>query len=126
MADERIARLTGGVVAIFGAIFLVSRAFRGPRGCGRPQPGCPGPAARARVGRHQPRKARRAPRRHETPARRPGPQDCAARLLGRTPKAWDLLVDAGVPGLRLADLPEGSDPADLSPSQLDTALTLHR
>lgn len=41
-------------------------------------------------------------------------------------RAWDLLVDAGVPALRLADLPEGSDPADLSPSQLDTALTLHR
>ena len=38
-------------------------------------------------------------------------------------RAWDLLAAAGVPGLRLADLPDGSDPADLTPTQLEAALT---
>lgn len=38
-------------------------------------------------------------------------------------RAWDLLVSAGVPDLRLADLPAGTDPGELSAAQLETALT---
>lgn len=37
-------------------------------------------------------------------------------------RAWDLLRDAGAPGLRLADIPDGRDPGDLTDSELVTAL----
>ncbi len=38
-------------------------------------------------------------------------------------RAWDLLVDCGATRLRLADLPDGSDPASLSAPALEAALT---
>lgn len=37
-------------------------------------------------------------------------------------KAWELLVDLGAPGLRLADLPDGVDPAGLGKEELAAAL----
>ncbi len=37
-------------------------------------------------------------------------------------KAWDLLTDLGAPGLRLADVPHGRDPADLRDGELGEAL----
>ena len=38
-------------------------------------------------------------------------------------RAWDLLVDTGVPGLRLADIPDHADPGSLHGADLAAALT---
>ena len=37
-------------------------------------------------------------------------------------RSWDLLRDSGAPGLRLADIPDGRDPASLAPAELAMAL----
>ena len=37
-------------------------------------------------------------------------------------RSWDLLGDTGAPGLRLADIPDGRDPASLAPAELAMAL----
>lgn len=47
--------------------------------------------------------------------------DADAAGLTASDRAWDLLVDSGVPSLRLADLPAGADPGELSREQLAAA-----
>lgn len=47
--------------------------------------------------------------------------DADAAGLVASDRAWDLLVDAGVPSLRLADVPAGLDPGELSTEQLHAA-----
>ena len=40
-------------------------------------------------------------------------------------RAWDLLADLHAPGLRMAELPMGLDPAELSEGELAIRLGLH-